>query len=256
VSTWASAAAPAVHSDDCAGTGGSATRDTRPMPARDVISTVVDLVLPRRCAGCGLAGSPLCAGCSGGPGFAGLVAGVPIRAAAAYDGGVRSALLAYKERGRRDLARPLAMLLAGAVREYPNAVLVPVPSRRKAARARGGDHVLRLARITGRLCGTSVEAPLRLAHDVLDSAGLTAVQRAVNVHQAFVARPPRETARVVVVDDIVTTGATLAEACRALRAAGWQVCGAAVVAATEPKRGKSATAGVLWHVPVDRSTVG
>lgn len=116
--------------------------------------------------------------------------------------------------------------------------------------------MVRLARHASPICAGNVVTPLRLAHAVRDSAGLSAAERAANMRGAFVAGPPLGAGRVVVVDDIATTGATLAEACRALAEAGWQVCGAAVVAATDPTRRRSATAGVLWHLPVDRSTVG
>ncbi|OLT15744.1 hypothetical protein BJF78_15995 [Pseudonocardia sp. CNS-139] len=76
----------------------------------------------------------------------------PVLAVGRYHGPLRTALLRYKERGRRDLARPLAALLGMALDEIalPGAPLwlVPAPSRASAARLRGGDHVLRLCRAT------------------------------------------------------------------------------------------------------------
>jgi predicted amidophosphoribosyltransferase len=72
---------------------------------------------------------------------------------------------------------------------------------------------------------------------VQDSAGLRIDERRANLAGAMAARPaPNACGPVVVVDDIVTTGATLAEAIRALRCAGWPVTGAAVVAATPRRR--------------------
>jgi predicted amidophosphoribosyltransferase len=164
--------------------------------------------------------------------------GLPVIAAARYEGVVRTALLAYKERGRRDLRRPLAALLAAALTDVAGApaVIVPMPTTASARRARGGDHVLRLATVAarqsriGRVC-----TPLRLARAVRDSAGLDIAERAANLHQAMVALPPRRESSAIVVDDITTTGASLIEATRALRFAGWQIEGAAVVAAT-PRR--------------------
>jgi predicted amidophosphoribosyltransferase len=67
---------------------------------------------------------------------------------------------------------------------------------------------------------------------VRDSAGLDIAARAANLAGAMRADGPRGSPRAVLVDDIVTTGATLLEAARALRAAGWTVPGAVVVAAT------------------------
>ena len=99
---------------------------------------------------------------------------------------MRTALLAYKERGRRDLRRPLAALLAAALTDVATApaVVVPMPTTATARRARGGDHVLRLATVAaresrlGRVC-----TPLRLARAVRDSAGLDIAERAANLHR-------------------------------------------------------------------------
>ena len=200
-----------------------------------IVRQWAELVLPRLCAGCSLPGVALCRACmpSGGVRWVGGVA-----AAGRYDAGLRAALLAYKERGRAELAEPLGGLLARAVFAAlaadgrPRHVLVPIPSRPAAIRARGGDPLLRLARVAGRSDEASVEAALALGRRVRDSAGLDRAAREDNVAGAMRARGPSRCARAVVVDDIVTTGATVREACRALDEAGWQVLGAAVVAAT------------------------
>lgn len=190
-----------------------------------LLADLVDLVLPRYCAGCGSPGVALCGRCGAPSPVTVELAELAVTAAAPYEAGLRAALIAYKERGRRDLARPLGALLATALPGGTDAALVPVPSTAKARRDRGGDHIRRLVR-------RSVPA-LEFAREVRDSAGLDAAARAVNLTAAMRARPPRQPGRpAIVVDDIVTTGATLAEAARALRAAGWTVAGAAVVAAT------------------------
>lgn len=208
-----------------------------------IAAALLDLVLPRQCVGCGRGGGSLCAGCRAGGPVLRLEAGPPTVAAGAYTDTLRAALLAYKERGRRDLARPLGDLLARAVRAALTGapgpagpvLLVPVPSSRAAAAARGGDHVLRLARRAAAVSGVRLAAgALVLRRVPRDSAGLGAAERAANLAAAMAARPPGAAAALVL-DDIVTTGATLREACRALTAAGWPVLGAAVVAAT-PRR--------------------
>jgi len=164
---------------------------------------------------------------------------VPVVAAGRYAGGLRVAVLHYKERGRHDLADPLAALLAGAaaglIAPGTGTVLVPVPSSRAAARRRGGDHVHRLARRAGRRLGVPVVPVLRLVRAVRDSAGLGAGERQANLSGAMAARPAVPGAAAVIVDDIVTSGATLAESVRALRSSGWLVAGAATLAAT-PRR--------------------
>ena len=208
----------------------------------ELFDHLLDLVLPVRCIGCGLPETAWCDRCRVTPRSIAAI-GVPaVRAAARYDGAVRAALLAYKERGRRVLAGPLGRYLACAVADLERSVcldhravvLLPVPSRPAAARARGGDHVLRLARAASKECGLPVFNCLRLMGPVRDSAGLSTAERRRNLNGRMVARsPPSPGLVAVIVDDIVTTGATVSEAERALRRAGWAVGGAAVVAATQ-----------------------
>jgi predicted amidophosphoribosyltransferase len=218
---------------------------------------LLDLVLPPSCAGCGVAGPALCAGCAAplrGPAAAHAPvprpAGLPpLWAATRYAGPVRVALIGYKERNRRDLAAPLAAALAAAVRAaVPGGavVLVPVPSRRAAARRRGGDHVRRLAGLAARtLGGDAVVCPaLRPVGRLADAAGLSAEQRrasrvgALAVYAPYTAWLAARAAAlpVVLVDDLVTTGATLAESAITLRRAGIPVAAAAVIAATVRNR--------------------
>ncbi len=179
----------------------------------------------------------------------------PTWAATTYDGVARDVLLAHKERGRLGLVGVLGAALAGSVeaavdgagsRETSPAgalvVLVPVPSSRSATRARGHDPMLRTARraaaeLRARGRPARVARPLVLDRAVRDQAGLGATERSANVsgaHRVRARRLPRGAAPalVVVVDDLVTTGASLTEAARALSAAGVRPCAAAVIAAT------------------------
>ena len=214
------------------------------MTPRDLPLALLDLVLPRTCAGCLLPGRALCAACAGGlagrprltrpqPCPAGLP---PLAAAARYDGAVRAVLLAHKEHGRTGLAGPLGAALGGAVallRPPVGALLVPVPSSPSAVRARGHDHARRLAQAAARRTGLRAAPLLAHGRSVADQAGLSTAARAANLAGALVARRALTSEVVlVVVDDVVTTGATLVEAARALAAAGATVHGAAVVAAT------------------------
>lgn len=129
----------------------------------------------------------------------------------------------------------------GAGQRAPPVRLVPVPSRRAAVRSRGHDATLRLARVAAaRLRRGGVAAQvlpvLRTARVVADQSGLSAVERAANLDRALrVPLPMQRLVRrqqVVVVDDVITSGATLAEAARALGAAGADVAFVATVAAT------------------------
>ncbi len=204
-------------------------------------AALLDLVLPRACAGCDLPGDQLCTVCRG------YLAGVRPRrtapdpcppglpllwAAGSYEGVLRGLLVGHKERGQLALARPLGGLLARAVGalDAGDVLLVPVPSSRAAVRARGHDHALRLARSAATQAGLSAAPLLRPTRAVSDQAGLDTAGRAANLFGALAACRPLGGLPVVVVDDVVTTGATLVEAARALRAGGALVRGSAVVA--------------------------
>lgn len=238
--------------------------------AGEALAVLLDLVVPAGCGGCGEppgTGRPatggLCAACD-----RALAAAAPRRvrpapeppglprclALAGYAGALRTALLAYKERGRRELAGPLGTRLAdvvvaglaGAAPRRTPVVLVPVPATAAAARRRYGDHMSVLARPAARRLAelgwpAAVYRPLR-ARPRADSAGLTGPQRRAAAAASLVlargATGPLTAAvdrgaRLVLVDDIVTTGATLAVAAERLRAAGLPVPLAAVLAATQ-----------------------
>jgi predicted amidophosphoribosyltransferase len=205
---------------------------------RGLGAALVDLVLPGDCAGCGAPAHPWCPSCRselGPPTRPPLPGGPVVLAVGRYTGPLRSALLRYKERGRRDLAGPLAELLAAALDDAvgPAPVwLVPAPSRSSAARARGGDHVARLCRaVAVRRRGVRVARPLRLEGGVRDSVGLDAEQRAANLAGRVRVRPAAlpGPGTVLLVDDVVTSGATLRTCSDALAAAAGAEVAAALV---------------------------
>jgi predicted amidophosphoribosyltransferase len=205
------------------------------------LAAVLELVLPTSCVGCGVEGSLLCGRCMPGPGDLHELAGfsVPTFAAAQYDGAVREAVLAFKERGRHALAAALGTLLArslGAADPAADpgraAIVVPVPSDRAAMRRRGGNHVIRLARQACRPERRCLAAPLARARTGADATELTAADRWAERAGSMQAKPPTGPRECVIVDDVITTGATLEEAVRALKSAGWDVRGAAAVAWT------------------------
>jgi predicted amidophosphoribosyltransferase len=198
-----------------------------------LLAATLDLLLPRCCIGCAVAAETLCPRCRAAvlAPQARRLGPMTVRGAGRYAGVVQTMLIAYKERGRRDLAGPLASLLADSVQRGPPGVLIQIPTRRAAKRERGGDPLARLVRRAGWQSGRPVAPALRTIRPVQDSVGLNAAERAQNLASAMrAAPPPSPGAPCLVVDDIITTGATLLEARRALLAAGWSVRGGAVVA--------------------------
>jgi predicted amidophosphoribosyltransferase len=232
-------------------------------------AALADLVLPRTCAGCALPGAVLCRRCAALLAVPRLATPrrfpegfPPTVAAGAYAGPVRPAVIAFKERGRSELARPLGTALALAVAAVVAGVpgdggvdrpvlLVPVPSSPAALRTRGRDHVRELtARAVAELRAVGVAAAearlLRRRGRLRDSAGLSTEQRRANLAGTFVAGHDRAGqvagGLLVVVDDIVTSGATLTEAAAVLAAGGGPddpPVLAAVVAATPRSTSRS-----------------
>lgn len=216
---------------------------------RGLLGAAVDLVLPRECGGCGEPGATWCAACERalsappGRGATRVDVDAPVWTVAPYAGPAGDAVVAFKERGRRDLAVPLGRALARAVGALRRAgeideaalaplVLVPAPCRAAAARERGGDHVTRMAvaaidSLHRDPAETAAVAPLLvLGRGVVDSVGLDARGRRENLRgRVLPRRGPRPVAgaAVLVVDDVVTTGATAAESVRVLRSEGIRV---------------------------------
>jgi predicted amidophosphoribosyltransferase len=211
---------------------------------------VLDLILPLECGGCGAPSTRWCEACATElavrPDEPHVISpridpDVPVFALGRYAGARRRAILAMKENGRGDLVAPLARALAVGVHrlltwgmiETP-LTIVPAPTRRSAARRRGGDPVTRLARAA--VAGhpdLAVAPALRMKALARDSVGLGTSARERNIAGRVVLRGRRRgnLGEVVIVDDIVTTGATARESVRTLRAGGVRVAAVLAIAA-------------------------
>ncbi|SDO27125.1 Predicted amidophosphoribosyltransferases [Nakamurella panacisegetis] len=227
-------------------------------------AVLLDLVLPRPCPGCG-GPEPWCPGCAATlssrarsvalPGLtldgAADLHLPPVMALARYAGPVRAAIIAGKERGRRDLPARLGCSVGTAMFRLrridlipPEVWIVPAPSRRSAARARGGDPVRAMAEsaastLAGRGVTAGVAPCLYTAGRARDSVGLDASGRAANlagrIRLRTAGRPPPGVP-VVLLDDVITTGATVVASLRTLSVTGIEVKAVVALASAAPWR--------------------
>lgn len=207
---------------------------------RASLADALTLILPVDCAGCGEPDITVCPACA-----AALAPAITMRtrgqvrvwSALAFDGPVAGVIRALKQDGRTGLARnlgpPLRAVFDRACRELGgDPVVVPVPTSAAAFRRRG----YRVAELVARRAGLRVTPLLKTARVTADQRRLGVSARRSNVAGSLVARHPVDRP-VLILDDVVTTGATLAEADRALRSAGCEVLGAIVIAATPRRSG-------------------
>jgi ComF family protein len=202
---------------------------------------ILDLVLPPACAGCGSAGALLCATCVRAARPAtdeatrfvtpdpAIVIGQDLWlaiAAFAFEGSIRRALARLKYEGASRMARPLATaavpVLRGLIELTGAAPLVPVPVHRDRLRERGYNQAELVTRELSSAIGLQAASLLERARPTTKQHRLDRAGRLANLRGAFALRshvhevPPR----AIVVDDIITTTATLETCASVLRAAG------------------------------------
>jgi predicted amidophosphoribosyltransferase len=204
---------------------------------------VLDVLLPQRCLVCGAAGPQLCAGCRAalpvlGPPLCercGAPTAWPVRrciecagrrlafatarAAVAYDEPVRLLVAGWKERGLRRLADEAASLVAERLAHPGNAVLTFVPPDGNRRLRRGYHPAERLAAALAAAWALPCEPLLTRRRPSTRQRGLSLRERRRNVAGAFLSRAA-PSARIVLVDDVYTSGAPASAAASALRAAG------------------------------------
>ncbi len=205
---------------------------------REALLDAWALVQPVECLGCGAPDRAICAACRAQlvPGRARRVRcdadpGVPVWSAADYAGAIRGAVLALKDDARTDALRPLARCLRPAIGASlgglaPGVELAAVPTTANALRRRGHDPVLGVVRQAGLPNSVVLRARRAVPQKSLGRSG-----RLANAGSRFAARGRLDGRRFLLVDDVVTTGATLAACAAAIQAAGGEAVAAAAICA-------------------------
>jgi ComF family protein len=207
-----------------------------------LFDTVFEWLVPRGCSACDdpRAGPYYCAACAAGGDDRMLehagIDGVPVLPARRYEAPLSTAIRRFKYGGRPDLARPLAALASAslvAIDAPERSLFVPVPLHPRRLAERGYNQSALLARELARSVGGECRCrALERSRYTEQQAGRSRSDRATNVAAAFLARAPEPLrgARVVLVDDVVTTGATALACLAALRAAGAEPVGIVTLA--------------------------
>jgi ComF family protein len=183
---------------------------------------------------CVLCGSPTtawrtCASCARTTSLRGVIAAAP------YEGVLAELIRRYKFDHARAAYRPLATLLASSLPAFSAEwLVVPVPTVAAHIRQRSYDHAARIAKEVARQKGLTVRLVVRRTRDDRQ-VGATRAERRMQVEGAFKAVTPLQGYKVLLIDDVCTTGATLTAAAQALTAAGAAEVWGGVVAWQPPK---------------------
>ena len=195
-----------------------------------MIAELVDIAFPSTCLACGERPRPLCEGCL--PEFGVHSEGEGLIFAAELDERLSNILSALKDKNRVALIRPLASglrpALLGAIEKFSPTIIACPPSSRHNFRKRGFNPALKLFQTANPTSLVVSDRLLRLRNQPKDQRLLDRLERRKNLEGVFVARKNQH--RVLLVDDVATTGSTLAAATKALEMSGAIVVGSCVLA--------------------------
>jgi len=198
-----------------------------------IFSELSHLVFPTRCYGCNALGLSVCSKCRQEwipHYYKTTVTPINVHSALVYTPTASKIILAAKEnslQGADDLLiAAIVHVLSKARLDSRYFTLVPVPSSKQSQRRRGRSFIVDLTNTISKQTGIGVNDCLQLSRRVADQSGLTRTQRSSNMHRAFSIKPGALLrGDAIVIDDVVTTGATLREAARALNSQGFHAFG-------------------------------
>jgi predicted amidophosphoribosyltransferase len=213
------------------------------------LSALSELIFPSRCLGCRQLGIGICSTCRSSwhphvyrtsitaDGFT-----FPVYSAVAYSPVAQKVLLGAKESSLHDADQLILQALTHSLTYFYSEVgiadLVPIPSRKMNTRKRGRDFILEQTYEVSRDPLVQVRAILSHSRKVKDQSTLNSRTRELNLSQSMRCANREDSANipVIIVDDLVTSGATLREAGRALQIAGYHVIGAVTACVAKPLR--------------------
>lgn len=208
-----------------------------------------DLIFPSRCLGCRQLGIGICSTCRAswhphiyrtsitGDGFS-----FPVYSAVAYSPVAQRVLLGAKESALQDADRLILQALTHSLAYFNSEVgiadLVPIPSRKANTRKRGRDFILEQTKAVAQSPQVQVRTILSHSRKVKDQTTLNSQSREINLRQSMrcANREDSSNIPVILIDDLVTSGATLREAGRALHRGGYTVIGAVTACVAKPLR--------------------
>ena len=209
------------------------------------LASLKELIFPVRCLGCNQLGISICSQCRKFwhpriiKSWSHSKEKFPIYSSIPYSPIAGKVLLSAKENNLQLadnlLISALLHSLRGAQSQNQIEFLVPVPSRKSVARKRGRQFISTLSRSIGDVENLPTEEILTHTRRVRDQSNLDAKDRAINLDGALISLRFLS-GKAVLIDDLVTTGATLHEAARALRATGITVAAAVTACVAEPLR--------------------
>ena len=198
-----------------------------------MFSELSQLIFPTRFYGCNAIGLSICTLCRREwipHYYKTQTSALSVHSALIYSPTASKIILAAKENGLQGaddlLIEAIIHVLNKARLDKAYFTLVPVPSSRQSQRGRGRSFIVDLTKTISKHTGIAVNDCLQVSRRVSDQSGLTRVERISNMQGAFSLRPGSILrGDAIVIDDVVTTGATLQEAARALNSQGFHAFG-------------------------------